>query len=428
MKHASPIRIAFMVDAFPSLSTTFILNQITGMIDRGCEVDIYSLFRSADRNIHADVKKYHLLEKVVYFDVPRNRLKRVVYAVILIVTNFHRDPKKIIRSLNLLKYRNLPGILFLTHIFALVAFLNKQYDIIHCQFGTDGSIGIALKRMGVKSKIVTSFRGYDIRMGSEKGGDIFKDIYEFGNCILPISINTSKMLLSFGTDPNKLLVHPDGIDLCKFSFKQKSLRKIPLSKITLITVARLVEEKGLQYAIQAVHKVLKKDSQLSLKYRIIGAGPLDSSLKNLVNQLDLNDHIHFLGPLNQAEVIKSLHAADIFILPSIAEILGNAMIEAQATGLPALVTAVGELPNIVIDGKSGFVVPPGDADALADKLEYLIAHHELWPEMGRIGRRIVEKNFDINRLNDRLIRIFNEVIEGNIGKNSDDRAQNVSSS
>ena len=84
--------------------------------------------------------------------------------------------------------------------------------------------------------------------------------------------------------------------------------------------------------------------------------------------------------------------------------------EAQATGLPVVASAVGSVDKVVNNGRSGFLVQAGDVDLLAEKLIYLIEHPEIWPEMGRAGRAYVEANYEINKLNNRLVEIYQNLL------------------
>jgi glycosyltransferase involved in cell wall biosynthesis len=104
--------------------------------------------------------------------------------------------------------------------------------------------------------------------------------------------------------------------------------------------------------------------------------------------------------------------ADLYLMPSIAEALPVALMEAHAAGLPCIATCVGSTDEILLDGRSGFLVAPQDASALTDKLEYLVENQQLWPEMGRVGRKHVEDNYDINVLNRELESIFERLLEG----------------
>ncbi len=84
--------------------------------------------------------------------------------------------------------------------------------------------------------------------------------------------------------------------------------------------------------------------------------------------------------------------------------------EAQSVGLPSVATAVGDTSKIILDGKSGFIVRSQDADGLAEKLTYLINNPLKWPEMGSVGRRHIEKHYDINKLNDKLVQIYRDLL------------------
>jgi len=103
---------------------------------------------------------------------------------------------------------------------------------------------------------------------------------------------------------------------------------------------------------------------------------------------------------------KLLAESHIFLLPSVVEALPVCLMEAQAAGLPAVASAVGSVDQVVCDGKSGFLVKPGDVQGMADRLFYLIENPAIWPKMGQLGRAHVEANYDINKLNDRLVEIY----------------------
>ena len=126
------MKIAFIVNSFPTLSETFILNQITGLLDMGHDVEIFAEYDSKEKKIHQDVEKYKLAKKVYYFNMPRNKIKRVLRAIYLIITNFHKNPTKILKSLNVFKYGK--ESLSLKLLYLSILFLsktNKKFDIIH---------------------------------------------------------------------------------------------------------------------------------------------------------------------------------------------------------------------------------------------------------------------------------------------------------
>jgi len=130
----------------------------------------------------------------------------------------------------------------------------------------------------------------------------------------------------------------------------------------------------------------------------------------------VGDRIHLCGRKQQQELIELLDQAHLFVAPSVTATDGNqdapvnVLKEAMAMGLPVVSTLHGGIPELVEDGISGFLVPERDVAALRDRLEYLVTHPECWPEMGLAGRTFVETHFDIERLNDRLVDLYQQVL------------------
>lgn len=403
------MKIAFIVNEFPALSQTFILNQITGLLDLGCDIEIFALTNPNDKQVHSDLRKYNLMGKVNYFTFPKNKIKRLLKAIYLIMINVYKNPLKILNALNIFKYGKKASSLSLLYI--LVPFLNKKYDILQCHFGSSGNIGALLKELGIKGKLVTMFHGCDIREGIEKGGEIYNKLFNHGDYFLAISDYNYRNLVRFGVKTEKLVFHPVGVEIDKFPFKWKGRNNLP-SPIVILTVARLVEEKGLKYSITAVKEILMKNSDLRLKYYIVGEGVLKESLINLVKKLNLGDVVKFLGAMDQLQVAKEMSMAHIFLLPSISEALPVVLMETQAIGLPIVASDVGSVAEAIVDGRSGFLVPCRDVNALVEKIEYFIEHPELWPKMGRYGRKFIEENYDIKKLNQKLLKIYQNIMKG----------------
>ena len=121
--------------------------------------------------------------------------------------------------------------------------------------------------------------------------------------------------------------------------------------------------------------------------------------------------MHLLGEKTPDQVAAILQQSHFFILPSIAEALPVALMESQAVGLPAIATLVGSTDRIILEGKSGYLVPSMNINALSEKIEFLLQQPESWPEMGKVGRKNVKKYFDGNMLNDRLVDVYNELLQ-----------------
>ena len=416
------MRVAFLVGEFPKLSQTFVINQITGLIDRGHEVDIYALEGpSGDEKVHAQVHRYKLLDRTFYAPKPpQNYAARLLQAVLLLLRCGYKDLSLVLRSLNVFQHGK--SALSLRTFYATIPFLGgRTYDIIHCQFGMYGLRGTILQRIhAISGKLVCSFRGFDIsefprRYGERVYDPLFKEIDAFflANCEF-----FRQKVIKLGCPEQRIVAHGSGIDCSKFTLIH---RQYPSdSKVRILTIGRLVEKKGIEYGIRAIARLI--ESGRNVEYVIIGDGELRANLRNLAKDLGIEDQIKFLGWQSQKEIVGALDRAHIFIAPCVTSQKGdqdapvNTLKEAMATGLPVVSTWHGGIPELVQDGISGFLVPERDADAIAEKLGDLIEHPELWKQMGDAGRAYVEDKYDTNKLNDELVRIYSGLVEGSSPK------------
>lgn len=401
------LKIAFLAGVFPALSETFILNQITGLIDLGHDVDIFALERGYTAKLHGDITKYDLLSRTHYPERKAGEPLGSLKSLVLHSPGFLKRPSSILKIYNAIK-KGIPGMPFLFH--CLPYFRNSHYDIVHCQFGPNGNIGAEMKELGItNAKLVTTFHGYDIRLGLSRGGDIYAPLKEKGDLFLAISRYNRRQLEEMGFEPAKIVDHPVGIDIEKFKFSASGTLRTD-GEIRIITIARLVWEKGLEYAIKAVGMLAAKNPGLKIRYEIIGAGNLREKLQSLVAEEGLSETITFSGGMDQDYVSGKLAESDIFLLSSVEEALSVALMEAMASGLPAVATKVGGVPELVRDGESGYLVQPGDAEAMAEKLDLLVKNPDGRREMGIAGRKIVEEKYDIQKLNERLVELYRSLL------------------
>ena len=396
------MRIAYVLTEFPSISQTFVLKQITGLIDLGHDIEIFALTSSCNHNCHPDVIRYKLLNKTTYFPpVYSSRLERFLHLLKAISKYIFRYPKEILGTLNFFRFGRMSFNSSLLN--KILPFLGKEpFDIIHCHFGPMGNIAIQCKRHGVlKGKIVTSFHGYDLTgYIRSHGSNVYDMLFKYGDLFLPISFHWQKKLLDMGCDASKIKVHRMGVDVGKFQFK----KYIPQKKthIKLVSIARLVEKKGIKYSIRAVYHALKKYP--NIEYNIVGDGPLFDELRELVSQLGIKQQIKFCGWMNQDEIAYTLSQSDILIAPSVTSSSGDqegipvVLMEALSMGLPVVSTNHSGIPELVIDGTSGFIVPEKSIDGLAQKLIFCV--HLSFKS------KYVQAYFNNDKLNTNLEELF----------------------
>ncbi|WOD39268.1 glycosyltransferase [Nodosilinea sp. E11] len=407
------MKIAFIVEIFPSLSQTFVLNQITGLIDQGHEVDVYAEIENDSHKLHPDVEQYQLLDRAHYQpQVPQDQLKRLLGGVIIFCRYFFKDPALILRSINIWRYGKAAKSLRL--LYGVVPFLGDRphYDIIHCHFGLLGLKGMVLRDVGaISGQLVTTFHGVDMSQNLKMlGDDLYKPLFEAGDRCLPISQHWQNRLIELGCDPDKITIHRMGIDPDKFVFRPRSPDSGQPTQ--LISVSRLAEKKGIEYGIRAVAALV--EAGFAVNYSIIGDGDLKAPLAALIEQLNVGHAIHLLGPKNHAEVLDALNQSHILLAPSITASDGNqegipvALMEAMAMGLPVVSTYHSGIPELVEDGQCGYLVPEQDVDSLTEKLKQLVQQPELWLAMGTAGRQKVEREYNIHRLNAQLADLFEQ--------------------
>ena len=409
------MKIAFLVARFPVLSEPFILNQIVGAIERGHEVDIYSLDGSPNLSkVHPLVEQYQLLDRTFYAPTrPENELWRWLKGLTLLALNFYKNPCVCQQLLDTSRYGSQAKSLKL--LYRAMPFLNKKsYDIIHCQFSTLGVFGVWFRQLGlIEGKLISTFRGADISKFLPKWGEkICQDLFQETEFFLANCEIFKNKAVALGCDSDKIHIHGSGIDCNQFVYKP---RFFPTDgKIKIATTGRLVEKKGIEYAIAAVAKVAR--TYPNIEYNIIGDGELKVKFEQIIAELNIGHMVKLLGWKQQQEIVNILDSCHIFMAPSVTGSDGNqdapvnTLKEAMAMGLPVISTFHGGIPELVEDGISGFLIPERNAEAIAEKLTYLIEHSEIWQQMGASGRKQVETKYDMNQLNDELIEIYQQII------------------
>ncbi len=410
------MRIAFLVHEFPTLSQTFVINQMVGLLQRGHEVDIYCDKKGNTSHVQPLVKKHNLLDRAYYLPtMPENLFERGLKGINLFIKYLTLDKKKSFKTLNFWKY-GLEALSFRL-IYMLVPQCEQPYDIIHCQFGTQGYRGIWFRKMNSpQANLITTFRGEDISKYIDiNGTHIYNRLFKEGNYFLTNCDFFKQRIIALGCHPNLISVLRSGLNCQEFIFKPRFLEKN--QKICIATTGRLVEKKGIEYSIKAV----AKQTQITpnLEYKIIGDGKLRDYFEKLIRELEMQDKIQLVGWKNEQEIKEILDKSHIFIAPSVTAKDGNqdapinVLKEAMAMGLPVISTYHGGIPELVEDGISGYLVPERDVETLANKLNLLIQHPETWSDMGKAGRNYVEKHYDLDKLNDKLVEIYQQVLTSN---------------
>ena len=396
------MRILFLVDKFPVISETFVLNQITGLIDLGHDVEICARARGDTDKVHKDTLTYELLKKTFYLQKPKSFLQ-AAEGMILLLKNILSKPFSVKKILN----RSISQKMSLSFRLVLLIkmTLSQPYDVVLCHFGPNGNWGLVLKDFGLVKKVATIFHGYDLSViAKESGTRIYEDLFRRGDLFLPISDYWKKELIRLGCPPEKIKVHHMGIDVEMFNVNNQ--KETHSKNINLLSVGRFVQKKGFEFAIRAVAALIQQGHKIC--YQIVGSGPLEEDLKTLVKELHIEKQVDFLGMLNAQEIKQEFQQAHIFLLPSVTADNGDkegipvVLMEAMASGLAVVTTEHSGIPELVKDRSSGFLVPERNVELIVERLDQLICHPSQRIEMGDRGRDM----FHIKKLNKRLETIL----------------------
>jgi colanic acid/amylovoran biosynthesis glycosyltransferase len=291
--------------------------------------------------------------------------------------------------------------------------------ILHAQFGNEALFFLPLRRWA-PIPLVVSFRGSDVSQWMPLFPRRFAMLFRLTDLFLPRSNSMQVKLVDAGCEPSKVVVHHSSIDLARFPFRR---RKAPRDRrFKILTVARLVEKKGLAYSLQVFARFLSRFP--ASQYTIVGEGELRRDLEDLAWRLGITTRVRFLGAGTREAVQLEMAQAHIFLLTSVTTIHGKqegipvAIMEAFSSGLPVVSTRHAGIPELVAHGRSGLLSPEKNVDSLTENLVFLAEHPELWADFASYGRGLVEREFNIKVQTGRLERLYDRLLD-NTFHNSD---------
>ncbi len=275
----------------------------------------------------------------------------------------------------------------------------KNYDMIHSVGESVANhVGTAIRKLRKKPHVITIQGGPLLTGFKSNPVDMMLkrlDKWSFRNADLIHVISHKLAIETERLGAHNVVVIPNGVDMAAFRpMDGEGLRKkygLPFEKNIVISVARLVSVKGLDCLIRATALVLRDIPNVHLV--LIGKGTGRCELEKLVSELGLDNNVQFLGELQHTEIPYYLSVADVFALPSLREGLGIAFLEAMACGIPVVGSSVGGIPDIIEDGKNGFLVPPGNYEKLAKTIKLLLENNGIRDKFIKQGLETIEQRF-----------------------------------
>ena len=383
------------------MSETFILSQIMGLIDAGCDVQVFA----DGRDFSGPELSATLRDRVRYFGLPFKKTRELVGIRKAGLASPDTRPRRGARA----PASSIGRLARLRLMLEGRAFKpDSRFDLIHAHFGPNGVRAVRLRSMGVISgPIVTSFYGYDVGRHWVRSG--YDQLFDEGDRFIALSEHMRDQLIRLGCPADRVIVHRLAVDLDQLTVAPRQ----PDDVLKIISVARLVEKKGIEFGLRAVAEVLRRN--IPVRYTIVGDGPLRERLETLSRELGIAPMVRFTGPVPHASVARMLHDADVLLAPSVEAPDGDvegtpvAILEASASGIPVVATRHAGIPEIVTDGESGFLAEERDVDGLAGYIARLSESAALRERMGNAGKAIVAEKHDMRRLNVELLALYREV-------------------
>ena len=286
--------------------------------------------------------------------------------------------------------------------------------LLHAHFGSEGVNALSLCR-ALNRPLLTTFYGKDLfQLPREaRWQKAYQRLFREGSGFVVLGSHMKRELLALGCPEEKIYLCHIGVDLTRFSFKPRTIS--PSEPVRLLMCGRLIEKKGVVYALQALAQVVQDTPAVQL--RIIGDGPLRAELETLILTLHLQEHAKILGYLSHQAYAQEMAQAHIFLAPSVRAADGDSegtptvILEAQAAGLPVLGTTHADIPEIVGVKEPGFLVPERDVPSLSATLKMMLHNPQRWPEWGETGRQHIEADYEIHHVTRTLETIYDTVCE-----------------
>jgi len=282
-------------------------------------------------------------------------------------------------------------------------------DVTLAFFGLpSGAVALLLKWLyripyivSLRGGDVPGFRPYDFRLYHKLAAPFLRLIWKNAFSIIANSNGLRDLALAFDSS-YKIPVIPNGVDTSQFTASNRDW-----SSPHILSVGRVVHQKGFDLGMRALSQL--KD--LKWTWTIAGDGPQMPALKAMSKEYGINDRIHFAGWLSSEQLKEQYAAANVFLFPSRHEGMPNAVLEAMASGLPVVATQIAGNEELVVDGKTGKLVPTEDVESLRESLKPLLLDAQMREQMGRTARQRVELSFSWAS----VAQKYEEILQRSIG-------------
>jgi glycosyltransferase involved in cell wall biosynthesis len=287
-------------------------------------------------------------------------------------------------------------------------FETNEIDVVLAEYGLTGIRALRLCKE-LKMPLVVHFHGYDAYSSEviDRYKETYRKMFVYSRALISVSRHMTEQLIRLGAPSEKVFYNPYGVDITRFN------QAAPLtSPPQVLAVGRFIEKKAPYLTILAFKKVLRRLPTARLI--MVGDGALLDVCRKMINSLHMEYAVDLKGVVNHGEVATLMRQSRLFVQHSVMASSGdsegtpNTILEASASALPVVSTRHAGIADVVIDGKTGFLVDEGDVDGMSEYMCQLLSNAELAAEMGKNGSEYVSKNFNIEASIKNLRHIIEE--------------------
>jgi colanic acid/amylovoran biosynthesis glycosyltransferase len=397
-----PLKIAMVTGLFPTVSETFVVNQIIALKKTGHNVDVFC-FKKNEEVLPNASNQINVVKELDWRKFMPEPFGIRLLKIIEILTNSMTKKDVFNRLFKALFYKSKINTHYFFKMYFSYFFKIKNYDVIHVHFGNN-AVCLLPQLKHFDKKIFVTFHGFDINNYDK---DYYKELFLIKNINFTTNTNFAKLkLINLGVLDFKVTVLPDGIDTSFFSPNKKEH-----SRFNILFVGRLIKLKAPLLAIQIVEKIIKKEFE-NVHLTIVGAGDEFVNCNAYLKKHNLGAFVSLVGEKSQEEIVEYMNLSDVFLFPGIidgqgrCETQGLVLREAQAMKIPVIISDVGGMHEGVINGETGWVLPANNIEAFADVLIELINNPLKQKAMGEAGRSFILKHYDNTALVKSLLEIY----------------------
>ena len=388
------LKVLYILEIFPEISETFILDEILEVMRQGIEVEIVSLVKPKEVKYH---KNYHALLSYTSYIKDIELPKKYLAAFVMLTRNPLRFFKFVKYLYRIEKYVRNTRNRLLEICYLCQYAKRRRIEHVHAHFANISTSYAMWIHMLTDLPYTFTTHGYDVFYV------IAKDMYlktKLAKVHITISdFNKNYLESKLNINSQKIKRIYCGIDADRFSYKSIYDREN-----IILNVGRLEKVKGQEYLIKACH--ILKNKGLNFKCLIVGEGKERSTLEKLIYELSLNDICFLEGSRAHEGVISYYKRSKLFVLSSISEGLPTVLKESLACGIPIVATNVRGIPEIIIDGKTGYLADSQSEQDIADKILLLWNDREAQERFSRNGRKLVEEKFVLSNQVKEIINIW----------------------